>query len=58
LEEIRETWIEIRRLPDLELVTVIELLSPTNKAGTGRLEYLEKRHELHTRRVNLVEIDL
>ena len=35
LDEVRERWIEIKRLPDLSLVTVIEILSPTNKIGAG-----------------------
>jgi len=58
LDEVRETWIEIRRLPEMELVTVIEVLSPTNKSGAGRLSYLEKRDDLHSRGIHLVEIDL
>ena len=57
-EEIRHSWVEIRRLPGLELVTVIEVLSPVNKVGTARAEYLEKRDALHARKINLVEIDL
>lgn len=57
-EEVRLRWIEIKSLPDLELVTVIEILSPTNKSGRGRAEYLEKRAALIDRPVNLVEIDL
>ena len=56
--EIRERWIEIKTLPELELVTAIEILSPTNKAGEGREEYIEKRASLIGRTVNLVEIDL
>ncbi|MDB5358406.1 MAG: hypothetical protein JWN24_4859, partial [Phycisphaerales bacterium] len=31
--EVREGYIEIQRLPDYELVTSIELLSPWNKYG-------------------------
>ncbi len=58
LEEFRDTWIEIVRLPDLELVTVIEILSPANKIGAGRVEYLDKRALLIDRPVNLVELDL
>ena len=34
-EEIRITWVEIRSLPELELVTAIEVLSPINKSGKG-----------------------
>ena len=45
-------------LPDLELVTVVEILSPSNKSGSGRSEYLHKRDTLIDLTVNLVEIDL
>ncbi|WP_395745289.1 DUF4058 family protein [Prosthecobacter sp.] len=41
-----------------DLVTVIELLSPTNKHGAGALAYLQKRLGLMESCVNLVEIDL
>jgi hypothetical protein len=58
LDEIRLRWIEVRRLPDMSLVTVIEILSPTNKSGSGRIEYVEKRNRLIRQPVNLVEIDL
>jgi hypothetical protein len=57
-EEVRITWVEIRSLPELDLVTAIEVLSPINKAGQGRRVYLEKRDKLHESRVNLVEIDV
>ena len=57
-EEVRITWVEIRGLPELELVTAIEVLSPINKSGHGRQTYLDKRDKLHASRVNLVEIDL
>lgn len=53
-----ELYIEIRHLPDQEVVTVLELLSPSNKSGAGRGQYLEKRESLLQRRVNLVELDL
>jgi len=56
--ELRERWIEISSLPDLDLVTVIEILSPSNKDGRGRSEYLQKRDALIDQPVNLVEIDL
>src|SRR3954471_25029880 len=45
-EEIRQTWLEIRRLPKLELVTVVEVLSPVNKGWPGRANYLAKRDDL------------
>lgn len=58
LDEVPERWIEIKRLPELALVTVIEILSPTNKTGLGRTEYLVKRQEFLDQPVHLVEIDL
>ena len=58
VEEIRDSWIEIRHLPELDLVTVIEILSPTNKTGVGRVEYLDKRDHYIDLPVNLVELDL
>ena len=56
--EIRDRWLEISSLPEMDLVTVIEFLSPSNKAGSGRIDYLEKRAALIDRPVNFVEIDL
>ncbi|MCX7925654.1 MAG: DUF4058 family protein, partial [Fimbriimonadales bacterium] len=60
LVEHRERFIEIYTRADRQLVTVIELLSPSNKRpnSAGRREYLEKRRQLFQARVNLVEIDL
>lgn len=57
-EEIRERWLEIRRGPDWDLVTAVELLSPTNKVGDGRGKYLEKRLDFLEGSVHLVELDL
>ena len=57
-EEVRERWLEIRRAPDWEVVTAIELLSPTNKSVAGRGKYEENRIDLLVRSVHLVEIDL
>ena len=39
-------------------MTVIEILSPTNKFGSGRTEYIEKRNEWIRQPIHLVEIDL
>jgi hypothetical protein len=59
LEEMAtETYLEIRRQPDRQLVTVIELLSPSNKELPGRDVYLAKRNALLSQYVHLVEIDL
>jgi hypothetical protein len=57
-EELRIKWVEIRSLPELELVTAIEILSPIYKSWQGRQAYLDKRDKLHASKVNLVEIDL
>lgn len=57
---IRERYIEILdRYQDLKVVTVIELISPSNKrTGPGRQLYLEKRRETLAGKCHLVEIDL
>lgn len=51
-------FIEIRTLPGSELVTVIEILSPTNKVEPDRSSYLAKMEKFREAGVNLVEIDL
>ncbi|MCW5853506.1 MAG: DUF4058 family protein [Anaerolineae bacterium] len=50
--------IEIRDAQNRQLVTAIEVLSPTNKQGEGRREYLEKRARLLMSSAHLLEIDL
>jgi hypothetical protein len=58
-EEVEETFLEIRELPGRKLISVIEVLSPTNKkASDGRREYLDKRKRWIKSRISLVEIDL
>jgi hypothetical protein len=57
-ERIPHVTVEIRFVDDRELVTAIELLSPTNKSGTGRREYLAKRAQIPLSDVHLLEIDL
>jgi hypothetical protein len=55
----REPYLEIRDGQSRQLVTAIELLSPTNKrTGPDREQYLRKRRQYFQARVNLVEIDL
>jgi hypothetical protein len=52
-------FLEIRDRRGRELVTVIELLSPSNKrSGEDREQYLAKRRELLRSPAHLVEIDL
>lgn len=58
MAEVRDVWIEIRHVPDSSVVTVIELLSPSNKIGEGYHEYRAKRQAILGRPVSLVEIDL
>ncbi len=58
IEEVRDLWIEIRHRPDRDLVTAIEILSPTNKLGEGYWQYLGKRRSLIRQDVHLVELDL
>ncbi len=58
-EEIREAYLEVRVVGSHEVVTAIELLSPTNKSAVeGRREYEAKRSQVLHTRTNLVEIDL
>lgn len=58
--EIREPYIEILdRESGMRVVTVIEVVSPTNKyAGPGREAYLAKQQEVLRSDTHLVEIDL
>jgi hypothetical protein len=49
--------IEIRDVAQRELVTAIEVLSPTNKRGEGYQEYLGKRRRLLYSTTHLIEID-
>src|SRR5438045_8041946 len=58
LDETRETYIKILHREDRSLITVLELLSPTNKADIGYGDYLSKRGALLRQRVHLVELDL
>lgn len=50
--------VEIRDAAERRLVTVIELLSLTNKRGEGRAEYLARRQRLLLGTAHLIEIDL
>jgi hypothetical protein len=59
-EEHRESFLTIRRGSQSEVVTVIELLSPTNKRnGTiGRQQYCDKSSDLLRTNTHFVELDL
>ena len=58
-EEVLERYLEIRDVTTQEVITVIEILSPTNKmTAEGRTQYERKRLKVLGNLTNLVEIDL
>jgi hypothetical protein len=59
-DEIEEARLEIRHLETGALVTLIEVLSPTNKirGARGRQSFMQKRQETLASDVHWVEIDL
>ncbi len=57
-EAVPHLTVEIRDTANRQLVTAIEVLSPTNKRGDGRDEYLNKRRRLLLSSAHLIEIDL
>ena len=58
-DRISESFLEIRDAEDRDLITVIELLSPTNKrSGVDREHYLAKRRLLLSGNAHFVELDL
>jgi hypothetical protein len=60
LEEIEDAYLAIKHRETGALVTVIEVLSPSNKVenSAGRKSFLEKRSEVMSSDVHRVEIDL
>ena len=59
MDEERESFLTVRDRLSREIITVVELLSPTNKRpGENRRRYLAKRADLFSGTANLVEIDL
>jgi hypothetical protein len=57
-EKVPHVSIEIRDAKHHRLVTAIEVLSPWNKRGRGRREYLAKRRRILLSNAHLMEIDL
>jgi hypothetical protein len=59
-EEVHEPYVEILDLASRAVVTVIEVLSLTNKieGSRGREEYMAKRERVLKSRTHLVEVDL
>ena len=58
LELEKQLYLEVVRVSNREVVTAIELLSPTNKSGSGRRVYQAKRAQVLYSMTHLVEIDL
>jgi hypothetical protein len=58
-DEVGEDYLEIHEVRTGKLVTLLEVLSPTNKIHPeGREQYEAKRAQVMLTRTNLVEIDL
>jgi hypothetical protein len=58
-EVVREGYLEVREINTAEVITVLELLSPSNKRiGEGRRVYEDKRRQVLSSLTHLVEIDL
>lgn len=58
-EEVLERYLEVRDVATQEVITVIEVLLPTNKTTSeGRSQYEQKRLKVLSSLTNLVEIDL
>jgi hypothetical protein len=58
-DHVRETYLEVRTIDTDKVITVLEILSPTNKRpGEGRDLYERKRLILLGTLTHLVEIDL
>src|SRR5262249_59199505 len=58
-EEHHEELIEIRQRTDGRLVTLLDVVSPTNKTSPqGRTAFLEKRKEGAQHNAGIVEVDL
>jgi len=59
-EEIRQGYLEIREASGGRVVTIIEVVSPANKAAGSRVHqtYLRKQADVLASDANLIEIDL
>lgn len=58
-EEMKERYLEVKRVETKEVVTTIEILSPKNKQlGEERISYETKRQRVLSSNTHLVEIDL
>jgi hypothetical protein len=57
VDEVTHRWVEIRSASD-QLITVIEVTSPSNKTLHGRADFERKVRDLLEAGVNVMEIDL
>jgi hypothetical protein len=58
-EEVVERYLEVRDVMSGDVITVIEILSPTNKlTRQGREKYEQKRFQVLSSSTHLVEVDL
>jgi hypothetical protein len=58
-DRVEEWYFEVHEVGTGKLVTVIEVLSPTNKShSAGRKKYCKKRNRILGSKTNLIEIDL
>jgi Protein of unknown function (DUF4058) len=55
--EVKERFLEVRRVKTHEVIVAIEILLPQNKRGDGRSSYLRKRQAIFESHTHLVEID-
>jgi hypothetical protein len=56
-ESVPQVTVEIKDAEERSLITAIEILSFTNKHGSGREEYLAKRNRLLASGSHLIELD-
>lgn len=52
------TSVVIRDVSEQRLVAIIEILSPANKVGEGRRDYMQRREEILQTPTHLIELDL
>src|SRR5688500_6037869 len=58
LDPITERFVKVMDSSGERLVSVVEVVSPTNKRSPGLEKYVEKREELLGSDVHVVEVDL
>jgi hypothetical protein len=56
--EVKERFLEVRQVASHAVIAAVEVLSPKNKRGDGRISYLKKRQAIFESRTHLIELDL